>query len=198
MNQQPPAVDQLAARVRMLEDKEQIRTLCHLYCRALDRADETLLRSVFHPDSTHSHGPFKGPSTDFCGFAMAVIRALDGTQHHLSNVTIDVDGDAAFGESYFLAYHRVPKGLAADGVLAQHDSAIDEDLFIGGRYIDRYERRSGVWKIAHRTGVHDWEYWTAADARHFPLMGPDETGRRGPDDPVYALREKYFRMRTKD
>lgn len=183
----------LADAVRALQDRQQIQELCHLYCRGLDRADEALLRSVFHPDSTHSHGPFKGSSAEFCGYAMDVIHFVERTQHHLSNTTIDLAGDIAFGESYFLAYHRVSKGRAGDGVLAQHDPAMDEDLFIGGRYIDRYERRGGVWKIAHRSGVHDWEYWTPADERHFPLMGPDEVGRRNHDDPVYALKANYLR-----
>ncbi len=27
----------------------------------------------------------------------------------------------------------------------------------GGRYVDRFERRDGEWKIAHRTVVHEWD-----------------------------------------
>lgn len=190
-----PSLEELAQQVAALRDRQQIQELCHLYCRALDRADEALLRSVFHPDSTHSHGPFKGPSSEFCGYAMDVIHFVERTQHHLSNTTISLHGDVAFGESYFLAYHRVPKGRPGEGVMAHHDVTVDEELFIGGRYNDRYERRDGVWKIAHRTGVHDWEYWTKADERHFPTMGADEIGQRNPSDPAYALQAAFLRSR---
>ena len=32
---------------------------------------------------------------------------------------------------------------------------VPKDLITGGRYIDRYERRDGEWKIRHRTFVVD-------------------------------------------
>lgn len=179
-----PAID--GALLRTLADRQAITDQCHRYCRALDRMDETLLRSVFHPDATHSHGGYEGTSARFCTYALAVLAELDRTQHHLGNVLIDLLGDAAHVESYFLAYHRLPKGRACTGVFERHDTARDEDVWIGGRYIDRFQRRDGLWRIAHRIGLHDWESWCAADERHFGLMGPDMVGRRWPGDPVYT------------
>lgn len=67
------------------------------------------------------------------------------TQHILGQIDIDLTGeDEAYGENYTLAYHRID------------DAAGARDLIISGRYIDRYERRGGVWKIAYRSEVVDW------------------------------------------
>jgi catechol 2,3-dioxygenase-like lactoylglutathione lyase family enzyme len=167
-------------------DLEEIRRKLHLYCRALDRIDEPLLRSLFHPDSQHAHGPYQGPSSDFCGFAMQVVRSLSGTSHHLSNITIDLAGPAAHTEAYFLAVHRMDKGKVIEGYWSAHDPKIDEIAEVGGRYIDRWEKRAGVWKIARRIGVHDWERWTptdipAAHARQTAVVSP----ARSNADPVY-------------
>jgi glyoxylase I family protein len=156
--------------VTELADREEIRHKIHLYCRAIDRVDEPLLRSVFHPDSDHAHGPFRGTSADFCRFAIDFVRSLAGTSHHLSNVTIDLSGNVAHAESYFLAIHKTDKEIAE----------------IGGRYIDRWEKRAGVWKIARRIGVHDWE-------RHSPADDPPRDSgaavavspARNREDPVY-------------
>jgi hypothetical protein len=30
------------------------------------------------------------------------------------------------------------------------------DLWVGGRYLDRMEKRDGVWKIVDRVGTTDW------------------------------------------
>lgn len=178
--------DDLVATISAIADKQAIADQCHRYCRALDRVDEALLRSVFHPDSTHDHGGFKGSSALFCTYAIAVLGELDRTQHQLGNVLIDLSGDTAHVESYFTAYHRLPKGRPCTGVFERHDISLDEDVWIGGRYIDRFEKRDGVWRIAHRTGVHDWESWRAADERHFGLMAPETVGRRDRSDPVYT------------
>lgn len=175
----------VAAAVDELLSRQQIADQCHRYCRALDRLDEDLLRSVFHPDSTHHHDVYRGPSSEFCGYAMVLLRSLERTQHHLGNVLVEFDGDVALSEAYFLAYHRIARGVAGTGLFARHDAAEDEDVIVGGRYIDRFERRDGVWRIAHRTGVHEWERWGVADERYFPLMNSDGRGLRGRDDPVY-------------
>ena len=60
----------------------------------------------------------------------------------------DLDGDAALVESYFHAHIRIEKPIGR------------EDVFMGGRNLDRFERRpsgpAGVWKIVHRKQVLDW------------------------------------------
>ena len=57
---------------------------------------------------------------------------------------MDFDGDVAYVETYVWTFYRA----SVDGR--------DIDTFTGGRLVDRFERRLGVWKIAHRRTVFDW------------------------------------------
>jgi hypothetical protein len=87
----------------------------------------------------------------------------------------------AFGEVYFHAYHKVP---VQDGF---------EDVIIAGRYLDRYEKRDGMWKIVYRSEVVDWSRTTPTNDVYFDLA-PDSLrgGRQG--DLVY---ERNNRRRPK-
>ena len=81
----------------------------------------------------------------------------------------------AVGESYVIAYQNT---LGDD----------PQDVMTGGRYIDRYERRNGEWKISHRTFVLDWT--TSSRSKDLMGLGMFEEmvkGERGKQDPVYAL-----------
>ena len=64
------------------------------------------------------------------------------TQHFLGQINLQIDGDEATGEVYFQAYHK----HATEGF----------DRFICGRYIDRYRRVNGSWRMSHRTEAVDW------------------------------------------
>ena len=50
----------------------------------------------------------------------------------------------------------------------------------GGRYVDRFERRSGDWKIAHRIVVHEWDKVEHVELAYAP--GRFTEGVRGPAD----------------
>jgi glyoxylase I family protein len=159
-----------------LADREEIREKLHLYCRAIDRIDEPLLRSLFHADSQHAHWSFRGASADFCRFAIDYVRALAGCSHHLSNITVDLSGHIAHTEAYFIAIHKPAADTAGAGS--------EEITEIGGRYIDRWERRAGIWKIARRIGVHDWERRSPAN-RSAATAELAARPARDRSDPVY-------------
>jgi hypothetical protein len=75
------------------------------------------------------------------------------------------------------------------------------DLFLAGRYLDRFECIDGVWAIRHRTSVTEWSRLEKAELRlrdfDPPLLpaaspdkgrpGPGARARRDADDPAYAL-----------
>ncbi|MCC5887815.1 MAG: nuclear transport factor 2 family protein [Gammaproteobacteria bacterium] len=162
--------------IAALLDREAIRDVLHRYCRGCDRADEAAMRSCFHPESTHRHGGFEGRSMDFIGFAMDIVRPLIMCKHMLSNITIALAGDVAHSECHYLAYQRH----------RDSESGIEEDYFSGGRYLDRLERREGVWRISRRLGLLDFETFTAPTDRTL-WQGP--AGRRSgqwPEDPLYT------------
>jgi hypothetical protein len=63
----------------------------------------------------------------------------------------------------------------------------ERDTCIGGRYLDRFERRDGEWRIAERVMLYDWfqDWGAAADWSHgmmgMPFHGPQYTGRSNSD-----------------
>jgi hypothetical protein len=153
-------------RVQALLDKDEITSLMHAYARGIDRAEENLVRSVFHPDATVDFGPgiFQGTVGDFIAWAMDVRGGMKATHHMVANCRVDLRGDSAFAETYFLAWHRLDKSTGK------------EDFYLGGRYLDRLERRpggaNGVWKISHRKQVKDWTR-TMPVAELFYHLNPD-------------------------
>ena len=75
---------------------------------------------------------------DFARFVVKVLRDhADATLHTLTNVRIELDGELARCESYVVAYHWRERETGTELETA------------GGRYVDRFERRGGEWKIAH-------------------------------------------------
>lgn len=96
---------------------------------------------------------------------------LDYCFHSVANEWIEVKGDHAVGEHYIIAH------MCAGGA----------DVMTGGRYIDRYERRGGVWKIASRTFVADWNTSHPKSMELDGMYEPLKTrGSFGKGDPVYA------------
>ncbi len=187
------SIDELELRLALIEAKAEIEHAVKSYAHSADRRDVDAFLDNFHPDSTHNHIPyFKGTSREFAGGLAAHLDALF-TSHFLTNIEIAVDLHAgtAVTECYFMAAHFVP----ADGrkeAFSGHKVGIDEIWWVGGRYFDRFEKRAGRWKIAHRTGVHDWEHWQEVDARGFKrdvAEVPDE----GPFSPQWMARKMPFR-----
>lgn len=166
------------AQLDELTSRAEITEVVLRYVRAIDRLDEEMLRSCFHPDSRHRHGSFGGSSTDFCGFAIAICRQVVATHHQLGPVSIELRGDTAFTETYFTSHHRLGAEPPAGG-------RAHEDRFMGGRYVDRFARRDGVWKIAERVGVNEWLRYEPSSDGGFWSGPPEHRGRRDHGDPVY-------------
>jgi hypothetical protein len=164
-----------AARMPIDEllDKQAITEVLYRYCRGCDRAEEQAILACFHPGSLHRHGGFEGTSADFTALAMKIIRATKLTKHLLTNVLIELQGSVAYSESHYFAYHRQ----------VDRNSGAESDYFTGGRYLDRFEKRAGTWKIVRRVGLIDFERHEAPDpagqAPHSQLS------QRFPEDELY-------------
>jgi ketosteroid isomerase-like protein len=135
--------EELEKMVRELYDKQAIREQIYAYCRGVDRMDRELLLSVYHPDAIDDHGMFVGSPEAFADWALALHSKLQyAHQHIVTNHSCELDGDVAHTETYwmFAAMNRegTPLNLG------------------GGRYIDRFEKRDGQWKIAARKCVPEW------------------------------------------
>jgi ketosteroid isomerase-like protein len=158
--------------VQQLVDKEAIRQVVLRYCRGVDRADEELLASAYHSDAVDHHGakPFAGAAIAPGILAMVPSRV---SQHQIANQLIQLEGpDAASAETYFTAWQSMPR----DGA--------ERMLVAIGRYVDRFEKRAGEWKIAHRVVIVEHTQLLPSDGT-FPASLPG-LGRRDRDDPSYT------------
>jgi hypothetical protein len=138
-------------RLKLLEDKQAIYDVIMRYCRGVDRVEPELILSAFHDDATDNHFGVVLPFREAIGTLKMARAPGDGpppgglSMHSICNVLIELDGDVARCESYLVAVNR----------LEQEGQSIDWTL--AGRYVDRFERRNGSWRIAHRTVVYDLE-----------------------------------------
>lgn len=130
------------AELRRLLDKEAIREASLRYTRGIDRHDEDIMAEAYHLDATDDHGHYIGDPAGFIANAnKAHSRDWNVHHHYIGNQTIDLDGDTAHVETYFLAALRRKTG------------PVD---MVGGRYVDRFERRDGRWAIADRVCLVEW------------------------------------------
>ena len=167
-----PTDEALAALV----DRQAIYDAMMQYCRGVDRCDEDLMRSVYHEDATDHHGAYTGNAWEFVDMFVPSSRAESTlTQHHVANFTVELDGDHASSEAYFVAYV---------GRMDGDDEVID---VFGGRYVDRWERRASGWGVTEREVVHEWSRANAFGTEAFPL--PTDLFRqpvRGREDISFA------------
>ncbi len=149
-----------------LVDRQQISDVIHRYCRAADRLDIDLFKTVFWDDGVYEGGPADGPASAFIPALIGdVVRNMFVVSHHaVSNILIELDGDVAHAETYLVAYHLshpTPESRAAligrenaEAAGYADDQVIE--FILGARYIDRFERRNGDWRIAKRKLVPEW------------------------------------------
>jgi hypothetical protein len=167
--------DDLLRQMQGLLDKQAITEVLFRYCRGIDRHDRALLASVYHDDAEDYHGIYNGPISGFFERMKGPPAGLLATHHSVSNILVELDGDVARVESYLNAMHR---RQSAEGLV---------DDLLKCRYVDRFERRNGEWKIAKRSVIYDWGVTQPAVEKGWWDDAPGEYlfGRKDRSDPVY-------------
>jgi len=159
-------------------DEFQLRRLVHAYCRAVDRGDMQQLRDLYDHDATDAHGGFSGGSADlFIEQITAARPYIRSMQHNITTVNFAIAGDAAEGEIYTIAVHTLV------------GAGRDVDVVVGGRYLDKYEKRSNTWKFIERTIVADWarvDDPSSMDLSH-PITRDSLRGTLDSSDPSYQF-----------
>jgi hypothetical protein len=130
--------------LKALLDREKIRECVATLARGEDRRDAELISAAYWPDSTTDYGVFAGSFDAYLAWVVPGSDAIACTQHVLGQTFVQLEGDVARAETQVLSYHRVDMG-------AEH-----RDTMVGGRYLDRMEKRDGAWRIAERTMLYDW------------------------------------------
>ena len=159
--------------LQLLLDEREIREVIYRYVHSCDRLDVDEMTTVYHPGAHDEHGPLRGPESEFRPNVLQVLRdAYSFCSHTLGQSRIDfADTDTAFVETYVIA----ATGRQVDG-----DEVID---LVGGRYVDRFERRDGAWKVADRIFVPDWDSQLPRERWQVPEQWT--MGTRDRTDPSY-------------
>jgi ketosteroid isomerase-like protein len=132
-----------------LADRLEIRELVELYARAADRVDGAGAAALFTDNGVlriferGDESPVRERSgREEIATAFAGLSRYEVTLHVVANHLVELDGDAATGETYCLAHHVRTIGEGEAAHLSDYVMAI--------RYLDTYERTTDGWRIAQR------------------------------------------------
>src|SRR3954470_16270585 len=121
-----------------LEARTAIEDCLKRFARAVDRQDWKAARESYHDDAFDDHGLFKGPPDAFLAHIKKLHEVQDHSMHFNTNVLIEFQSkERAFVETYVLVLQRFA----------------DRRVTASARYLDRFEKRNGAWRVAHRTLV---------------------------------------------
>jgi SnoaL-like domain len=125
-------------------DVIELNQLAYRYAAAVDACGEAAFLAVFTPGARlrSFHPDAAEPFADLAGHAQlaTIPNTMRGmyraTTHMMTNHLVDVAGDAASGEVLCTARHLELDGASTINVII--------------RYVDRYARHEGAWRIADR------------------------------------------------
>ncbi|TAK54918.1 MAG: nuclear transport factor 2 family protein [Gammaproteobacteria bacterium] len=163
-------------RLQQMLDHHEIRTVLSEYCHGCDRLDQVRMASVYLDGSWDDHGVHKMPGSAFAEVATSsLLKDSNMCVHHLGQSLIRIDGDEAGADTYFIA---VLRRTVEDG-----QEILDQ---MGGRFVDRFRRHNGKWKISHRTCVREWSI--SHPVQQDWLIGmPFVNGERSGRDPSFLV-----------
>ncbi len=137
----------LAARVQVLEDREEIRALILAYGQAHDHRDYRMFADLFASNGEWigGFGTAVGPDAIFALMDKNIghnpLPEGSGTFHVMTNDQIVIDGDHASSVTKWL-------------YLTEGDDKAPKPTYLG-HYIDEFVRENGEWKFLRRQSVSD-------------------------------------------
>lgn len=124
----------------LLEHKDAIRDVLHLYCQCMDEGRFAELGTLFTEDGEWI-APYRrarGPAAITAWLTQSVPPA-PRRMHYVMNSLIQVQGDSAEAKSNYLVMVEGPEGPVAS---------------VCGTYVDRLARADGGWRFTRRELVH--------------------------------------------
>ena len=132
-----------------LEARTAIEDCLKRFARAVDRQDWKGAREAYHDGAFDDHGFFKGPPDALLAHVATLHAQQDHSMHFNTNVLIEFQSrERAFVETYVLVLQRYRPG--APNVPAGSQGLRN---LASARYLDRFEKRNGEWRVVHRTLV---------------------------------------------
>ena len=125
--------------IQELLDLRAIEQLMVRYADRIDANDPEGAAACFAEDGIgHYWGKFQGRKA-IAARLRKILDRFSATSHHLSNVSIRLDGDRATSMAYVYAFHRM-----AD---------TNDPMHYWGRWVDRLVRLDEGWRFAEREVV---------------------------------------------
>jgi hypothetical protein len=131
------AVADLTTEVAVLRDWKQIHDVYHRYMWGFDRRDLDVAGSAFWPDAeiNYAQGTYAGAHRFLVDHFAGHNSITSNSRHLITPQSIDIDGDTAHVDAYVTEFSTLRNGRSR---------------IVGGRYVDRLDRRDGEWRIAVR------------------------------------------------
>lgn len=166
-------LEQLRRDVQYVKDRIAILDCVAKQARGHDRHDTELMTSVYDDDGVDEHGPAVNAGPAYAEWANKTHAAVFVDHlHNITTHTCEIDGDVAHCESYVIGTMR-----------ARDDKTI---ALMGGRYLDRLERRDGAWRIALRRCTIEWAFTADGSMMHSGAFKGFIKGTWDKSDPSYA------------
>ena len=122
--------------IQQISDQLEITALLHRYCRAVDSRDLDLWLTVFtedaHVDYTAAPAGAAGTRDEIAEWLRTSLALLPMSQHFVTNIEIDLDGDAATVRAMFYNPLQLP--------------GVEGPSFCGGCYHHQVVRTPDGWR----------------------------------------------------
>lgn len=160
---------------QQVADRLAIHDVLSIHSRGLDRLDSAAIQGAYWPDAEVDYGSYKGSAQVFAELVVGALgQQYELTRHSLSNTLVQFSGNIAYSETCVHAGHLL--------------IGAEEELLFYGRYLDRLEKRKGLWKILHRQVVVDWsKRLQVQDERNSEAFSDLAKGAHCDTDPLYPF-----------
>ncbi|WP_067673063.1 nuclear transport factor 2 family protein [Nocardia miyunensis] len=159
------------SRLDLIADKLELTELVARIARAVDRKDREGILACYAEKSFDDHGRFRGGRDEFAEFIVnnpGFTTASPFLYHLMGQSTFDVEGDEAYGETYFAYWMQTTPDTLYQSI---------------GRYADYFQRIDGRWQLVYRRVVIDWDGTVPATNA---VPGGHFRGTRDKSDPTYT------------
>jgi hypothetical protein len=181
-------MDSFQKKLHRLISQSEIKEQLYRWSRGTARKDWNLVRSVFHTNAQDDHGTLDGSLDEYIAWQKRHHSGVDQSVHFVGNILIEfTDDDHALSESHVIAFHHYLSAQSRADIVGPEAAGKMPEMnsLIVGRYLDKFERRSEVWRIAYRQAVFETARTDVAGRNllpHWVAAQRDET------DALYRVR----------
>jgi len=144
--------------IARLVESDRIRNVLQLYARGVDRRQWDVVERTYHPDAYDDHGGYKGDVAGLIDWLRRRHATIEQSMHFIGNCIVEfLSETVAVSETYCVVYQRYGEEARETIQTWLGDEALPDGkrlmAELACRYVDRFERREGEWRIARRTVV---------------------------------------------